>query len=76
MTASQHDIAVGMLESYIGRLIDPECSPVAVQASANTAILIFRALGVISSVEDATYTERVRRIVERSNAERFGSQMP
>lgn len=62
---SQHDLAVGMLESYISRVIDPECSPVAVKASANTAILIFRTLGVIDAAEDVYYTERLHRIYER-----------
>lgn len=62
---SQHDLAVGMLESYIARVIDPECSPVAVKASANTAILIFRTLGVIDAAEDVHYTERLHRIYER-----------
>ena len=63
--SSQHDLAVGMLEGYIARVIDPECSPVAVKASANTAILIFRTLGVISIAEDLHYTERLHRIYER-----------
>lgn len=63
--SSQHDLAVGMLEGYIARVIDPECSAVAVKASANTAILIFRTLGVISIAEDLYYTERLHRIYER-----------
>lgn len=63
--SSQHDLAVGMLEGYIARVIDPECSAVAVKASANTAILIFRTLGVISIAEDLHYTERLHRIYER-----------
>ncbi|MBK3437452.1 MAG: hypothetical protein JJK56_27170 [Pseudomonas sp.] len=63
--SSQHDLAVGMLEGYIARVIDPECSAVAVKASANTAILIFRTLGVISIAEDLYYTERLHRIYDR-----------
>ncbi len=63
--SSQHDLAVGMLEGYIARVIDPECSAVAVKASANTAILIFRTLGVISTAEDLHYTERLHHIYER-----------
>lgn len=62
--SSQHDLAVGMLEGYIARVIDPECSAVAVKASASTALLIFRTLGVISVVEDIYYTERLHRIYE------------
>ena len=67
--SSQHDLAVGMLEGYIARVIDPECSAVAVKASANTAILIFRTLGVISTAEDLHYTERLHRIYERRQGE-------
>lgn len=62
---SQHDIAVGMLDGYIERIDDPECSPVAVRASGATAILIFRTLGVISQAEDNDYTERLRQVYER-----------
>lgn len=67
---SQHDLAVGMLEGYIARVIDPECSAVAVKASANTAILIFRTLGVIDAAEDIHYTERLHRIYERRQGDR------
>lgn len=63
--SSQHDLAVGMLEGYVDRMIDPECSVIAVNASAGTALLIFRTLGVIDSKEDAHYTERLRRAYER-----------
>jgi hypothetical protein len=63
--SSQHDIAIGMLDGYINRMIDPECSAIAVNASGNTALLIFRTLGVISATEDAHYTERLRRVYER-----------
>lgn len=63
--SSQHDLAVGMLEGYIASVIDPDCSPVAVRASTNTAILIFRTLGVIDPTEDVYYTERFRRVYER-----------
>lgn len=66
---SHHDLAVGMLEGYIARVIDPECSPVAVKASANTALLIFRMLGVIDAAEDVHYTERLHRIYERRQGE-------
>lgn len=62
---SQHDLAVGMLEGFITNVINPECNPVAVKASANTAILIFRTLGVIDAAEDVHYTERLHRIYER-----------
>jgi len=65
MIRSQHDIAIGMLEGYVDRVIDPECSAIAVNASAGTAILIFRSLGVISAAEDSHYTERVSRAYER-----------
>ncbi|MFJ2710900.1 hypothetical protein ACIOZM_08400 [Pseudomonas sp. NPDC087346] len=56
-----HDVAVGMLEGYIERMSDPECSALAVRASANTALLIFRTLSIISASEDLTYTERLNR---------------
>lgn len=59
--SSQHDLATGMLDGYIQSMIDPQCSAVAVKASANTAILIFRTLSIISADEDAKYTERLRR---------------
>ena len=62
---ANHHLAVGMLEGYIARVIDPECSAIAVKASANTAILIFRTLGVISIAEDLYYTERLHRIYDR-----------
>lgn len=65
MSTGQHDIAVGMLDGYIKNMIDPECSVVAVRASANTALLIFRTLGVISATEEATYTERLQLIHDR-----------
>ncbi|QXZ11697.1 hypothetical protein KVQ82_16525 [Pseudomonas sp. AO-1] len=63
--SAHHDLAVGMLEGYIARVIDPECSAAVVKASGNTAILIFRALGVISADEDVHYTERLHRVYER-----------
>lgn len=63
--SSQHEIAIGMLDGYINRMIDPECSAIAVNASGNTALLIFHTLGVISATEDAHYTERLRRVYER-----------
>lgn len=62
---SQHELAVGMLEGFIARVIDPECSAVAVKASATTALLIFRTLGVIDAAEDVHYTERLHRVYER-----------
>lgn len=65
MSASNHDLAIGMLTGYIDRMIDPECSPVAVSASANTALLIFRTLSIISATEEAHYTDRLRRVYER-----------
>lgn len=40
--SSQHDLATCMLDGYIQSMIDPQCSAIAVKASANTAILIFR----------------------------------
>jgi hypothetical protein len=58
---SQHDLATGMLDGYIQSMIDPQCNAIAVKASANTAILIFRTLSIISADEDAKYTERLRR---------------
>jgi hypothetical protein len=65
VSISNHDLATGMLDGYIASMIDPQCSAIAVRASANTAILIFRTLSIISAEEDATYTERLRRIYER-----------
>lgn len=65
LATANHDLAVGMLEGFIARVIDPECSAVAVKASANTALLIFRTLGVIDATEDAHYTERLHRVYER-----------
>lgn len=62
---ANHELAVGMLEGFVARVIDPECSAVAVKASANTALLIFRTLGVIDAAEDAYYTERLHRVYER-----------
>ncbi|GLX90672.1 hypothetical protein [Pseudomonas sp. WS 5071] len=62
---SNHDIAIGMLDGYIESMIDPQCSAIAVRASANTATLIFRSLGVITDKEDSHYTERLRRAYER-----------
>ncbi|NNA40013.1 hypothetical protein [Pseudomonas lundensis] len=62
---SNHDIAIGMLNGYIESMIDPQCSVIAVRASAGTATLIFRTLGVISAKEDNHYTERLRRAFER-----------
>lgn len=61
MSTSNHDLAIGMLNGYIESLIDPQCAPIAVKASANTAILIFRTLSIISADEDAKYTERLLR---------------
>ncbi|KEX94778.1 hypothetical protein HA62_05810 [Pseudomonas putida] len=63
--SSNHDLAIGMLDGYIKSMIDPDCSVVAVRASANTALLIFRTLGVISTMEEATYTERLQLIHDR-----------
>lgn len=62
---NNHDIAVGMLDGYIESMIDPQCSAVAVKASANTALLIFRALSIISAKEEAHYIERLHRVYER-----------
>lgn len=61
---SNHELATGMLDGYIQSMIDPACSAIAVKASANTAILIFRTLSVISAEEEAHYTERLRRTFE------------
>jgi len=63
--SSQHDLATGMLDGYIRSMIDPQCSAIAVKASAHTAILIFRTLSIISAEEDAHYTERLRRTFDR-----------
>ena len=65
MNTSNHDLAVGMLNGYIESMVDPDCSAVAVRASANTALLIFRTLSVISATEEAHYTERLRSVYER-----------
>lgn len=65
MSTSNHDLAVGMLDGYIKSMIDPDCSVVAVRASSNTALLIFRTLGIISAAEEATYTERLQLIHDR-----------
>jgi len=62
---SNHELATGMLDGYIQSMIDPACSAIAVKASANTAILIFRTLSVISAEEEAHYAERLRRTFER-----------
>ncbi|MNO03305.1 hypothetical protein D3C81_2239650 [compost metagenome] len=53
-----------MLDGYIENMINPDCSAVAVRASANTALLIFRTLNVISAKEEAHYAERLRRVYE------------
>ncbi|MGH8329768.1 MAG: hypothetical protein ACRER3_11485 [Pseudomonas fluorescens] len=63
--SGNHELAVGMLDGYIQSMIDPQCSAVAVKASANTALLIFRAMSIITATEEATYTERLRRVYER-----------
>lgn len=65
MTTSNHALATGMLDGYIDSMIDPQCSAVAVKASANTALLIFRTLSIISAAEESHYTERLRRVYER-----------
>ncbi|MFW9085609.1 hypothetical protein ACOI7N_13745 [Pseudomonas sp. P2758] len=65
MSASNHDLAIGMLNGYIESMIDPQCTAVAVKASANTALLIFRTLSIISATEEAHYTDRLRRVYER-----------
>lgn len=65
MSTSNHDLAIGMLDGYIESMIDPSCAAVAVKASANTALLIFRTLSIISAAEEAQYTDRLRRIYER-----------
>lgn len=62
---SNHDLAIGMLEGYIQSMIDPQCTAVAVKASANTALLIFRTLSIISATEEAHYTDRLCRVYER-----------
>lgn len=62
---SNHDLAIGMLDGYIQSMIDPQCTAVAVKASANTALLIFRTLSIISATEEAHYTERLHRVYER-----------
>lgn len=65
MSTSSHDLAIGMLDGYVASMIDTQCSAIAVRASANTALLIFRTLGVIDAAEDIHYTERLHRIYER-----------
>ncbi len=65
MSTSNHDLAVGMLDGYIKSMIDPDCSVVAVRASSNTALLIFRTLSIISAAEESHYAERLRRVYER-----------
>ncbi|WP_236185047.1 hypothetical protein [Pseudomonas protegens] len=70
---AHHDIAKGMLEGYLERMKDPQCSDIAVKASAMTATLVFRALGVISAQEDANYIEQLHRLHERRRAGEFGS---
>lgn len=65
MSTSNHDLAIGMLDGYIDSMIDPQCSAVAVKASANTALLIFRTLSIISAAEESHYAERLRRVYER-----------
>lgn len=62
---SNHDLATGMLDGYIENMINPDCSAIAVRASANTALLIFRTLNVISAKEEAHYAERLHRVYER-----------
>lgn len=63
--SSYHALAIGMLDGYVESMIDPQCSAIAVKASAGTATLIFRTLGVISAKEDSHYTERLQRAYER-----------
>ena len=63
--SNHHDLATGMLDGYIQSMIDPQCSAIAVKASANTALIIFRSLNIITTTEEATYTERLRRVYER-----------
>ncbi len=65
MSTSNHDLAIGMLDGYIKSMIDPQCNAVAVKASANTALLIFRTLSIISAPEEAHYTDRLHRVYER-----------
>lgn len=62
---SNHDLATGMLEGYVQSMIDPQCSAIAVKASASTALLIFRTLSIISAAEESHYAERLRRVYER-----------
>lgn len=64
MNTSNHDLATGMLEGYVQSMIDPQCSAIAVKASASTALLIFRTLSIISAEDEAYYTERLRRTFE------------
>ncbi|MFW9099598.1 hypothetical protein ACOI8A_05560 [Pseudomonas sp. P4795] len=65
MSTSSHDLAIGMLDGYVESMIDTQCSAIAVRASANTALLIFRTLSVITADEEAHYNERLRRVYER-----------
>lgn len=65
MTTSNHDLAIGMLNGYVASMIDPQCAAIAVRASANTALLIFRTLSIISAKEEAHYAERLHRVYER-----------
>lgn len=65
MNTSSHDLAIGMLDGYVASMIDAQCSAIAVRASANTALLIFRTLSVITADEEAHYAERLRRFYER-----------
>nr|WP_315436136.1 hypothetical protein [uncultured Pseudomonas sp.] len=65
MNTSSHDLAIGMLDGYVASMIDAQCSAIAVRASANTALLIFRTLSIISAAEEAHYAERLRRVYER-----------
>lgn len=63
--SGNHELAIGMLDGYIASMIDPQCSAVAVKASANTALMIFRALSIISADDEAYYNERLRCVYER-----------
>ncbi|WP_392889735.1 hypothetical protein ACF6ZU_00275 [Pseudomonas migulae] len=65
MSTSNHDLAIGMLNGYVESMIDPNCTAVAVKASANTALLIFRTLSIITATEEAHYTDRLHRVFER-----------
>jgi hypothetical protein len=65
VSTSNHDLAIGMLNGYVESMIDPNCTAVAVKASANTALLIFRTLSIITAAEEAHYTDRLHRVYER-----------